>query len=85
MRPLINAAIDHLLQESQGTFRAVYFLTYTDKELSVCQDILEADPRLKADPVAKPRAPDLAAETWFQDACVGKAGLWRFRRRPLRA
>jgi hypothetical protein len=41
----------------------VYFLTYTDKELSVCQDILEADSRLKADPVAKARALDLASET----------------------
>jgi hypothetical protein len=41
----------------------VYFLTYTDKELGVCQDILEADPRLKPDAVAKARAPDLAAET----------------------
>jgi hypothetical protein len=33
-RTLINAAIDHLCRNPQGTFRAVYFLTYTDKELS---------------------------------------------------
>ena len=63
VRPLFNAAIDHLCRNPQGTFRAVYFLTYTDKELGVCQDILEADPRLKPDAVAKARAPDLAAET----------------------
>lgn len=47
VKPLLNAAIDYLTRNPNGTFRKVYFLTYTDKELDVCRDILQADARLK--------------------------------------
>lgn len=46
VRPLFNAAIDYLVNSSRKTFRKVYFLAYTDKELSVCRSILQADKRL---------------------------------------
>jgi O-acetyl-ADP-ribose deacetylase (regulator of RNase III) len=46
VKPLLNAAIEYLDKNPGGTFRKVYFLTYTDKELEVCQDILRADSRL---------------------------------------
>jgi O-acetyl-ADP-ribose deacetylase (regulator of RNase III) len=47
IRPLLNAAIDYLDKHPRGTFQKVYFLTYTDKELEVCLDILRADSRLQ--------------------------------------
>jgi len=46
VKPLFNAAIDYLEKNPQGTFQKVYFLTYTDKEVEVCLDILRADSRL---------------------------------------
>lgn len=46
VKPLLNAAIDHLARDPNCQFRKVYFLTYTDKELEVCQALLRADPRL---------------------------------------
>lgn len=47
VKPLLNAAIDYMARNPDCRFRKVYFLTYTDKELEVCQDLLEANPRLK--------------------------------------
>lgn len=46
VRPLLNAAIDYLIHTTRDNFRKVYFLAYTDKELSVCRSILQADKRL---------------------------------------
>jgi len=61
-RTLINAAIDHLCRNPQGIpSRVLPHLHGQGAER--CQDILEADSRMKADPVAKARAPDLSAET----------------------
>ena len=47
VRPLLNAAIESVARNPQGTFRRVYFLTYTDKELEVCHQLLREDPRLR--------------------------------------
>jgi hypothetical protein len=54
VRPLLNAAIDHLERNPRGAFRKVYFLTYTDKELEVCWDILRADSRLQPVRLTRP-------------------------------
>ncbi|MBL8349447.1 MAG: hypothetical protein JNL87_03970 [Burkholderiaceae bacterium] len=63
VRPLLGAAIESLARNPQGSFRRVYFLAYTDKELEVCHQLLREDARLR--PLAGARGPvaDLAAES----------------------
>ena len=63
VKPLLNAAIDHLARNPDGTFRKVYFLTYTDKELDVCRDILRADARLKTPDGSQSAAADFTVES----------------------
>lgn len=64
IKPLLNAAVDYLERNNTvGTFRKVYFLTYTDKELEVCLDILRADPRLGPPRLIEARREDVQAET----------------------
>lgn len=46
VRPLLNAAIEYGARNARCTFRRVYFLTYTDKELEVCHELLQSDTRL---------------------------------------
>lgn len=47
IRPLLGAAIEWLARNENGRFNRVYFLTYTDKEKLVCEELLATDPRLK--------------------------------------
>jgi hypothetical protein len=47
VKPLINAAIEYLINNPDCSFKRVYFLAYTDKELEVCQGLLRSDSRLK--------------------------------------
>jgi O-acetyl-ADP-ribose deacetylase (regulator of RNase III) len=61
--PLLNAAIEYLTRNPDSTFRQVYFLTYTDKELEVCQDILRADSRLKPLSLTQPTGEAPVPET----------------------
>ena len=63
VRPLLHAAIESLARNRLGSFRRVYFLTYTDKELEVCHQLLREDSRLQ--PYAGQRSPvmELAAES----------------------
>ncbi len=46
VKPLLNAAIDRLVRNPECKFHKVYFLTYTDNEFEVCQDLLRTDHRL---------------------------------------
>jgi hypothetical protein len=63
IKPLLNAAIEYITRNPRGTFRAVYFLTYTDKEFDVCQELLGSDERLSAQPQLRSQPVDLAADT----------------------
>ncbi|NRF65460.1 hypothetical protein HLB44_00535 [Aquincola sp. S2] len=63
VRPLLNAAIEFFVRNPGGTFRRAYFLTYTDKELDVCQELLTSDERLIAQPELRTKVVDLAADT----------------------
>lgn len=63
VRPLLNAAIEFLSRHPEGTFRRAYFLTYTDKEFDVCQDLLLGDNRLKKPSQPLPHLPDLATHS----------------------
>jgi O-acetyl-ADP-ribose deacetylase (regulator of RNase III) len=63
VRPLLNAAIEHLDKNPSGTFRKVYFLTYTDKEFEVCRDILREDGRLLPIQQVEPHAEEAVSET----------------------
>lgn len=63
VKPLLNAAIEYLVRNPGSTFRKVYFLTYTDKELEVCQDLLRADSRLDPLSLTQPASEGLASET----------------------
>ena len=63
VRPLLNAAIDHLDKNPSGMFRKVYFLTYTDKEFEVCQDILREDARLMPIRQVEPHGEEAVSET----------------------
>ena len=67
VKPLLNAAIDYLDRNPAGMFRKVYFLTYTDKEFEVCQDILRADSRLQPLTLTQP-----FGEEQVSDAVVSK-------------
>ncbi len=62
IKPLINAAIEYLINNPECSFKRVYFLTYTDKELEVCQGLLRADSRLKPLEIPTTTAGKLAAE-----------------------
>jgi len=42
---LIDAAVDYLASNPKSTFRKVYFLAYTDRELDVCKNVMENDNR----------------------------------------
>ena len=46
VKPLLDAAIDHMKREVNCVFRKVYFLNYTDKDFEICRSLLHADPRL---------------------------------------
>ncbi|MDM0001831.1 hypothetical protein QTI24_24700 [Variovorax sp. J22P240] len=63
VKPLLNAAIEYLARNPGGTFRRAYFLTYTDKELGVCQEFLEADERVTAYQGLQSQVLELAAES----------------------
>lgn len=63
VKTVLNAAIDYLVRNPGCTFRRVYFLTYTDKEFEVCQDLLRADPRLKPLSLTQPAVEEPISET----------------------
>jgi hypothetical protein len=63
VKPLLNAAIEYLGRNPAGTFRRVYFLNYTDKELEVCQQLLREDDRLKPHESPRASAVEVAPET----------------------
>jgi len=63
VKPLLDAAIAYLLQTPDCTFRKVYFLTYTDKELEACRGLLRADPRLTALDLNPPAVGEAIGET----------------------
>ena len=79
VKPLLNAAIEYFLRNPQGVFRRAYFLTYTDKELDVCQELLAADARLRDYQALSSQVVDLSSDTPFAPACLGK-----YRRRARR-
>lgn len=56
VRPLLNAAVEYLSRNPDCPFRRVYFLTYTDKELRVCEDLLRVDNRLEPLHLTRPPA-----------------------------
>jgi hypothetical protein len=62
VKPLINAAIEYLINNPECTFKKVYFLTYIDKELEVCLGLLRTDSRLKPMSLSSPTVGKLAAE-----------------------
>ena len=63
VRPLLNAAIEHFSRHPRGTFRRAYFLTYTDKELEVCHQLLREDARLRSYEAPHSPTTEFAAET----------------------
>lgn len=44
---LLDSAVDYLASNPKSTFRKVYFLAYTDRELDTCRNIMENDNRLQ--------------------------------------
>lgn len=63
VRPLLSAAIESLARNPRGSFRRVYFLTYTDRELEVCHQVLREDARLRPATGSRAQVADLAAES----------------------
>jgi hypothetical protein len=63
VRPLLNAAIEFFTRNPHGTFRRAYFLTYTDKELDVCKELLGADERLEAQQDLRAQVVEVAPDT----------------------
>ena len=63
VRALLDAAIDYLVRNPDSSFKKVYFLTYTDKDLEVCQSLLRADSRLKPLSLNSPTVGEPVAET----------------------
>ena len=63
VRPLLSTAIGYLSRNPQCPFRRVYFLAYTDKELEVCRDLLNADKELSALPDLRTPSSDLQPES----------------------
>ena len=46
VKPLLDAAVEHLTLDETCQFKKVFFLNYTDREFEICRSLLQANERL---------------------------------------
>lgn len=73
IKGLLEAAIGYLNAKPESRLKKVYFLTYSDKELEICQDLLKANPYVMPVVVVAPKPLPKAGGVAASGAAAGKS------------